>query len=101
MVRLKLRWTEAALAEFGRMLTYYNVRNGNSKYSRTIVRMVNDSLKLVTKFPQMYRLVDAEEIQDIRMFHCEYFSIYYRIKDSEILVEAVFDTRRNPEDSPY
>ena len=101
MVRLKLRWTEAALAEFGRMLTYYNVRNGNSKYSRTIVRMVNDSLKLVTKFPQMYRLVDAEEIQDIRMFHCEYSPIYYRIKDSEILVEAVFDTRRNPEDSPY
>ena len=49
MAKLKVRWTESAITEFGKMLTYYNVRNGNSKYSRSIVKMVRESLKLVAK----------------------------------------------------
>lgn len=62
MAKLKVRWTQSATVQFGRMLTFYNVRNGNSRYSRTIVKMVSESLKLIAKFPQMYRAVDAEEI---------------------------------------
>lgn len=101
MAKLKVRWTETAITEFGRMLTFYNVRNGNSKYSRSIVRMVHESLKLVSKFPLMYRAVDAQEIRDVRVFHCDYFLIYYRILDTEILVEGVFDTRQDPATLPY
>lgn len=101
MAKLKVRWTETAITEFGRMLTFYNVRNGNSKYSRSIIRMVHESLKLVSKFPLMYRAVDAREIQDVRVFHCDYFLIYYRILDTEILVEGVFDTRQDPATLPY
>ena len=73
MAKLKVRWTESAITEFGKMLTYYNVRNGNSKYSRSIVKMVRESLKLVAKFPLMYRSVDTKEIRDVRVFHCDYF----------------------------
>ena len=101
MAKLKVRWTETAITEFGRMLTFYNARNGNSKYSRSIVRMVHESLKLVSKFPLMYRAVDAQEIRDVRVFHCDYFLIYYRILDTEILVEGVFDTRQDPATLPY
>ena len=101
MAKLKIRWTETAVAEFGKMLAFYNVRNGNAKYSRSIVKMVRESLKLVSKFPLMYRAVNAKEIQDVRVFHCEYFMIYYLITVSEILVEAVFDTRQDPAKHPY
>lgn len=83
------------------MLTFYNVRNGNSRYSRTIVKMVSESLKLIAKFPQMYRAVDAEEIVNVRVFHCDYFLIYYKVCETEIIVEAVFDTRQNPATLPY
>ena len=83
------------------MLTFYNVRNGNSRYSRTIVKMVSESLKLIAKFPQMYRTVDAEEIVNVRVFHCDYFLIYYKVCETEIIVEAVFDTRQNPATFPY
>ena len=101
MAKLKVRWTETAITEFGRMLTFYNARNGNSKYSRSIVRMVHESLKLVSKFPLMYRAVDAYEIRDVRVFHCDYFLIYYRILETEILVVGVFDTRQDPATLPY
>lgn len=101
MAKLKVRWTQTAIAQFGRMLTFYNVRNGNSKYSRTIVKMVNESLKLIAKFPRMYRTVDAEEITNIRMFHCDYFLVYYKVCETEIIIEAVFDTRQDPSTLPY
>ena len=32
MAKLKIRWTERAVVEFTRMLTFYDVRNGNTKY---------------------------------------------------------------------
>ncbi len=83
------------------MLTFYNVRNGNNKYSRTIVKMVNESLKLIAKFPRMYRVVDVEEITNIRMFHCDYFLVYYKVYEAEIIIEAVFDTRQAPSTLPY
>ena len=101
MAKLKVRWTDTAITEFGKMLTFYNVRNGNAKYSRSIVKMVRESLKLVAKFPFMYRAVNAKEIQNVRVFHCDYFLIYYRILETEILVEGVFDTRQNPAKLPY
>ena len=101
MAKLKVRWTDAAITEFGKMLTFYNVRNGNTKYSRSIVKMVRESLKLVAKFPLMYRSVDAKDIRNVRVFHCDYFLIYYRILETGILVEGVFDTRQDPEKLPY
>lgn len=101
MVKLKIRWTENAKNEFGKMLTYYDARNGNDKYSRFIVKMVRESLRLAAKFPMMYRAVNAEEICDVRVFHCEYISVYYRILETEILVETVFDTRQDPAKLPY
>lgn len=51
MAKLKIRWTETAIVEFTRMLTFYDVRNGNTKYSHSIMKMVRDSLKLVVRFP--------------------------------------------------
>ena len=49
----------------------------------------------------MYRAVDAEEICDVRVFHCDYISVYYRIAETGILVETVYDTRQDPEKLPY
>ena len=101
MAKLKIRWTETAVVEFSRMLTFYDERNGNTKYSRSIVKMVRDSLKLVVKFPKMFRAVNVKELPDVRVFHCDYFLIYYRIKDEYIEVKAVFDTRQDPEKQPF
>lgn len=98
MAKLKIVWTETAVVVFQQMLTFYNVRNGNAKYSRNIYRMVNATLSLVAKYPFMYR---ATSVHNVRVFHCEYFKIYYRVLDTQILVEAVFDTRQDSDKDPY
>ena len=52
------------------------------------------------------RVYTQEEVDkllepDVRVFHCDYFLIYYKIKEEYIEVEAVFDTRQDPEKLPY
>ncbi|WP_291592849.1 type II toxin-antitoxin system RelE/ParE family toxin [Bacteroides sp.] len=98
MVGLKIVWTETATIILQQILTFYRVRNGNSQYSRSIYRMINDVLKLVTKYPYMYK---ATSVPNVRVFHCEYFRVYYRVLDEYILVEAVFDTRQDPGKAPF
>lgn len=55
-------------------------------------------LKLVAKYPYMYK---ATSIPNVRVFHCDYFKVYYRVLEEQILVEAVFDTRQDPGKAPF
>lgn len=98
MVGLKIVWTETATIILQQILTFYRVRNGNSQYSRSIYRMINDVLKLVAKYPYMYK---ATSVPNVRVFHCDYFRVYYRVLDEYILVEAIFDTRQDPGKAPF
>ena len=85
MAKLKIVWTETATIVFQQILTFYNVRNGNTQYSRSIYTMVRDVLQLVAKYPYMYK---ATSVPNIRVFHCDYFKVYYRVLEKQILVEA-------------
>ena len=98
MARLKIVWTETATIVLRRILTFYRVRNRNSKYSRSIYTMINDVLKLVAKYPYIYK---ATSVPNIRVFHCDYFKVYYRVLEEYILVEAIFDTRQDPDKAPF
>lgn len=57
-----------------------------------------DVLQLVAKYPYMYK---ATSVPNIRVFHCDYFKVYYRVLEKQILVEAVFDTRQDPDKAPF
>lgn len=77
---------------------FYALRNGNAKYSRSVMKMIKDTLRLVAKYPLMYR---STFVPDTRVFVCEYFKVYYSVRATCIEVEAVFDTRQNPDKAPY
>lgn len=98
MAKLKIRWSIRATLELNKILIFYNVRNGNNKYSRSIMTMIRDCLKLVSKYPYMYQ---ATTVKETRAFVCEYFKIYYSVHEDYVEVEAVFDTRQDPEKRPY
>jgi plasmid stabilization system protein ParE len=98
MAALKNRWSAQTTSELNRILLFYVVRNGNSKYSRSVMKMIKDTLRLVAKYPYMYR---STIVPDTRVFVCEYFKIFYSVSDKYIQVEAVFDSRQDPEKSPY
>lgn len=45
--------------------------------------------------------LQATSVPNIRVFHCDYFKVYYRVLEKQILVEAVFDTRQDPDKAPF
>ena len=92
MAKLKIVWTETATIVFQQILTFYNVRNGNTQYSRSIYTMVRDVLQLVAKYPYMYK---ATSVPNIRVFHCDYFKVYYRVLEKQILVVSAVNMPAN------
>jgi plasmid stabilization system protein ParE len=80
------------------MTTYYTIRNGNSKYIKHIEREIKSRLKLIAHYPRMYQETSR---LGVRAFSCDYFKIFYRIYTDYILVEAIFDTRQDPDKSPF
>ncbi|MBS6237151.1 MAG: type II toxin-antitoxin system RelE/ParE family toxin [Bacteroides sp.] len=98
MVKLKVVWSPTAVDQLQQIILFYNTRNNNTKYSQYIVRIIKESLKLISCFPYMYR---ATSLPTTRCFPCEYFRVYYSIYSEHILVEAVFDTRQDPEKIPF
>lgn len=97
MAGLKVVWTATATIVLHQTLTFYRIGNGSSKYSRSMYRMINDILKLVAN-PYMYK---ATTVPGIRVFHCDYCRVYYRVLEEYILVEVVFDTRQDLGKAPF
>lgn len=98
MAKLKIVWSHRAVIQLEQILTFYNVRNENSKYSKSLYRAIKESLKLVARFPYMYAAVSYH---DTRCFSCEYFKVFYSVHPDFVAVEAVFDMRQNPLKSPF
>lgn len=55
-------------------------------------------MALIAIHPYMYK---ATSFEDVRVFQCDHFKLFYRVTPSEILVEAVCDVRQNPETFPF
>lgn len=88
-------WTAKAKRDFTSTLKFYNQRNRNSDYSRKIKSGVVD---LVSKLKEHIYLGRPTDIKSIRILVKGYFTIYYEIKELEILILAIWDSRRNPEE---
>lgn len=98
MAALEIVWSRTATESLHQMFTFYNVRNGDSTYSRKIYQQIMETLSLITSNPCMYR---ATSMPDVRVFHCDNFKLFYRVSETMIYVEAVCDARQNPKKNPF
>lgn len=93
MAKLKIIWSVEAKDKFQQIASFYNDCSGNTKYTRKLYGMIKASLRLIARYPYMYR---SSSVPDTRVFVCEYFKVYYSVHSEYILVESIFDTRQNP-----
>ncbi len=98
MAKLKIIWTPEAIGQLQLIFKFYNVRNGSSTYSKSLHRIIKDTLRLVASYPYMYPKTSYHEK---RYFSCEYFKVFYSVHAQMIVVEAIFDTRQDPEKNPF
>lgn len=96
MARHKIVWAKEAKEDLFSILDFYNSRNGNKNYSKKLFSKINKSIGLVAKAPFLGKATDEAYV---RVLITEDYAILYEIFDALILVQMLWDCRRNPEES--
>ena len=95
---LEIIWSDHAENEFISILQYYSARNLSNQYSIKLKKIFQNSLKMLSAFPEMGRSTD---FADVRAMLIEKFYVFYEISELQIKILSVWDTRQDPENAPY
>ena len=98
MAKRRLEWSKNAKIELFKILNFYYRRNGNRNYSIKINQKIQDTLKLLIKFP---RLGMKTSVENIRVIIEGDFSIFYEPTPSKITIHSVWDNLKDPEKGKF
>ena len=91
----RIIWSDSALKSRVEILQFWIEKTGNKKYSRKLSKELNARVDHLKYYPKIGK---PTELEEIRTTACGHFSIFYQILKNEILIIALYDTRRNPTD---
>jgi len=91
----KIVFTIQALENRKAVLEYWNKRNGSNTYSRKLNRLFFEALQLLKRYPYTGR---NTVIENVYVKVVRDYLIFYEIKGTEIVIYAIWDSRRNPDD---
>ena len=58
MAKRKIKWSKAAKDDLFGILKFYNERNGSTVYSYKLYKRIDQSLQLITKYPNLGTVTD-------------------------------------------
>ena len=87
-------WSLQAQEDRKQILSYWNNRNQSSTYSKKLHHLFKEAIKLVSKFPQIGRQTDLE---NVRIKLVKDYLVVYEEDQNNIYVLKIWDGRRNPE----
>jgi len=90
----RIIWSSLASKIYSLILQYYIEKNGNKIYSRKLNSQIKKTISLISNYPKLGKMT---EIDNIREFVEGNLKIIYRIRDNEIVILMIWDTRQNPE----
>lgn len=91
----RIIWSPNALADRIRILDYWFQRIGTKTYCLRIDRELKETIKHLSRFPQIGRQLDQREE---RFLVKDYYQIFYITSGNEIHILHIWDSRRDPED---
>jgi plasmid stabilization system protein ParE len=94
MAKRIIIWTETAANQRRFVFEYWNLRNGNSKYSKKLLRLVNRRLNLISNNPNLFKPTNFAFTREAAMGN---YSIYYKSINEQIIVSAFWDNRQDPD----
>ena len=85
-------WSLRAKTAFSEILEYWDHRNKSKTYSKKLNKLVKEALKLIQLHPLLGKPtdIDSVRIKVVRDYH-----IFYEIKDNDIIILIIWDTRRD------
>jgi addiction module RelE/StbE family toxin len=92
---LRIRWSKEAKNNFVSIKKYWDKRNSSNQYSKSLFLNITTNLENVVLFPDIG--LKTNNIA-IRYLVVENYLVFYHIREIEILVIKIWDSRRNPDD---
>ena len=92
---MRIIWSPNALADRILILDYWFQRIGNKTYSRRLDYELKETIRLLSRFPQIGRQIDQREE---RFLVRDNYQIFYTIFCNEIHILHIWDSRRDPND---
>lgn len=93
MVKRKITWTIKANSERKEILEYWIKRNKSKAFSIRLNLLIIENLKLISSEPTIGKKTD---IENVRIRIIRNYLLIYEIKQNEIIVLSIWDSRRNP-----
>jgi toxin YoeB len=88
-------WSEPATETFHCTLLYYIRITGNNAFATRLVRKIEQTVARIADFPLMGTVTDYA---NVRAFSEGHNKIIYEIRENEIVILMIWDTRQNPDD---
>ena len=90
---LTILFTDHFYDSLGRILSFFDERNGSSNYSKKLTRLFCKRIMLLSEQPYIGSLTDAE---DVRLLFVDEYAIEYAITKSEVMILDIFSCQTNP-----
>lgn len=90
---IKITWTNSAVLQRRKILSYWNERNKSKTYSQKLVLEIKERVQFLVKNPEVYIQTNFPDIRASTLGH---YNIFYKITSTELIVVAFWDNRRNP-----
>ena len=93
MARLKIFWTKIAIKQRNYIFEYWINRNGNRVYVSKLNSKIKERIALLSTQAEIGRNTD---IYNNKLLTLGHYSIFYKIKKTEIIITGFWDNRQDP-----
>jgi len=93
MAKRKVTWTKKANSERKEILEYWIERNKSKAFSIRLNLLIIENLRLILSKPAIGK---KTELENVRIRIIRDYLLIYEIKENEIIVLSIWDSRRNP-----
>src|SRR4051812_42409262 len=91
----RIVWTRTASKARREILEYWIKHNGSNTYSKRLSKLFRIKTALLES---AHYLGKPTDFKDVRVSLVSHFSIFYRVREEEIIIVGIWDNRRNPDD---
>ena len=93
MARRAVKWTRTADIQFVGILEYWAKRNKSKAYSKKLIHLVQEISGLIAETPFLF---PESGFKNTRFVALGNFSLFYQVREKEIIVTAFWDNRQDP-----
>jgi len=92
MAKRVVIWTITASKQRRDILRYWTQKNGSTIYAEKLIKLIKVRIRTISVNPGAFKLTTFKDVWVSSLGH---FSIYYKIRETDLIVVAFWDNRQD------